>query len=405
MARRKVNVNLFPKQFKAYNFPTQFALVCAGVQSGKTFLGSVWSVKKFKSSPVSTGAIIAPTYKILNQSTLDKLFNLFPTLRPAYKEQKGEIELSLTKKIFTRSADNPLGLEGMTLDWAWLDEAGMMPRLVWNVIRSRVSITGGQVLLTTTPYSMNWIYQDFYLPWKNKIDPALSFYTWKSTDNSKFSKKFFTAEKKRLRPEEFSRRYLGEFQKMEGLVYDLPPEQIISPCSLPSVARFVCGVDWGFRNPSAILIIAVTPSAIYIIDEWKETEKTTAEIIEVLKGFISRYDISLVFPDPAEPDRIKELALSGIPSQNVSKDIKGGISYVQQLIKDKKLFVFNSCENLLDEINTYHYPEAKELFTDVPVKLNDHLLDCLRYSLHSLNLNFKVAQEEKLTDEIISGNF
>lgn len=394
-------IKLSDKQYEAYNFQTQFGLVSAGVQSGKTFLGCVWTAKEIDEKNI--GAIIAPTYKILQQSTLEKFFSLFPPFRKLYKEQKGEIVISETKKIYTRSADNPLGLEGMTLDFAWLDEAGMMPRLVWNVIRSRVSITGGQVLLTTTPYSMNWIYQDFYLPWKNKLDPSLSFFTWKSIDNSKFSKKFFEEERKRLRPEEFARRYCGEFKKMEGLVYDLSSDQIIDITSLPSVARFVAGIDWGYRNPSAILILAITKDKVYVVDEWKEVGKTTAEIIDVLKGFISRYNISKIYPDPAEPDRIKELALSGIECENVSKDIKGGISYVQQLIKEKKLFVFKSCENFLDEINSYHYPENN--LTDVPVKLNDHLLDCLRYALYSMNLNLKAAREEKLTDAVVSGNF
>jgi len=372
--------------------------------SGKTYLGSVWVVKKFKTLDQCTGAIIAPTYKILQQSTLQKFFSLFPILRLGYKEQKGEIEISPVKKIFVRSADNPLSLEGMSLDFAWLDEAGMMPRLVWDVIRSRVSMTGGQVLLTTTPYGINWLYYDFYLPWLNKQDPSLSFFTWKSIDNPKFNKKFFESERKRMSEKEFRRRYCGEFQKMEGLVYDLPESQIIDPKEIND-ATYVCGVDWGYKNPSAILVLAITQNEIYAVDEWKESGKTTPEIINILKALISRYNIKHVFPDPAEPDRIKELDLSGIKSEKVSKDLKGGISFIQHLIKERKLFIFKNCVNLIDEMNSYHYPEKLDAYPDIPVKLNDHLLDCLRYALYSYNLNLKSSINEKVTDEIICGNF
>lgn len=365
----KIEIEFFEKQFEALQFKTQFGLVCAGSQGGKSFCGACWSAKKIEEKK-GVGAIIAPSYKILQQSTLQKFFGLFPQFRKYHKEQKGVIELSSTNKIFVRSADNPLGLEGLTLDWAWLDEAGMMSRLVWNVIRARVSITQGQVFITTTPYSMNWIYDDFYIPWKNKTDKALSFFSWKSTDNKRFSKEYFEAERKRMRPEEFARRYCGEFKKMHGLVYNLNEKQIIDIQAKENI-NYICGIDWGYKNPSAIIILGIAPNAVYVVDEWKETEKTTAEIIEVLKHYISLYHIINIYPDPAEPDRIKELLNAGIQSNSVSKDIKGGISYMQQLINENKFFVFKKNKYFLDEINSYHYPENNNI--DVPVKSNDHL--------------------------------
>ena len=71
-------IELFSQQFAAFNFKTQFGAAIAGVQSGKTFLGSVWAAKKIQEFPKSNGIIAAPTYKILQQSTLDKFFQNFP---------------------------------------------------------------------------------------------------------------------------------------------------------------------------------------------------------------------------------------------------------------------------------------------------------------------------------------
>jgi hypothetical protein len=214
-------IELFPKQFAAFGFKTQFGAAIAGVQSGKTFLGSVWAGKKIQEFPQGTGIIGAPTYKILQQSTLPKFFQNFPMLRKFYKEQKGVIELPTGGLIFCRSFDQPLGVEGITANWIWLDEAGQMPRLAWTISKSRVAMTGGQIFISTTPYALNWLYEEFYLPAFRHEDPRLSVYTWPSIENPNFPKEHFEAEKKRLSPEEFARRYCGEFAKMEGVVYDL----------------------------------------------------------------------------------------------------------------------------------------------------------------------------------------
>src|SRR3990167_1583639 len=168
-------VKFFGPQYDAFNFETQFGAAVAGVQSGKTFLGAHWAGKKIQEFPDKNGAIVAPTYNILQAATLKKFFEIFPELRQYYKEQKGEISLPTGGTVFIRSADNPLGIEGITADWVWLDEGGMCSVLTWTVLRSRVSMTGGQILITTTPYNMGWLYQDFYKPWKEGLDSQLSF--------------------------------------------------------------------------------------------------------------------------------------------------------------------------------------------------------------------------------------
>lgn len=380
-------VKLFPKQFDALNFSTQFGAAVAGVQSGKTFLGSHWAGKKIQEFPDKNGIIVAPTYKILQSATLKKFFEIFPELRRYYKEQKGEINLPTGGVVYIRSADNPLGIEGITAHWAWLDEGGMAGVLTWTVLRSRVSMTGGQVLITTTPYNMGWLYTDFFVPWKEKRDTSLSFFTWRSIDNPYYSEEFYKAERSRLSPEEFARRYMGEFQKMTGLVWDLPEEAIIAPKDIKKKAEArIIGVDWGFRNPAAIVVCYLYDNTWYIVDEWKQAEKTTAEIIQVLQNKVKEHQVVRVYPDPAEPDRIEECKRAKIPVYETNKDVTGGISYIRQQIYEKKFFVYNTCTMVLDEMSMYHYPEPKDeekAEKEEPVKFNDHLMDSLRYAIYS----------------------
>ena len=386
MEQREVIVKMFPAQFNALNFKKQFCAAVAGVQSGKTYLGAHWAGKKITEFPKGAGLIVAPTHNILRAATLKKFFDVFPYLRAYYKEQKGEIHLPTGGIVYTRSADNPLGIEGITADWIWLDEGGMTSILTWTVLRSRVSMTGGQILITTTPYNMGWLYQNFYIPWRDDQDKSLSFFTWKSIDNPYFNKEFYEAERGRLRPEEFSRRYEGEFKKMTGLVYDLPNEQIVGllDLNIKTEARII-GVDWGFRNPAAISVLYLRDNVWYVADEWKQAERTTAEIIQVLKNKLSEHKATAIYPDPAEPDRIEECRRANLPVMETNKDIKGGVSFIQQLIREKRFFVANNCKETLDEMSMYHYPEAEENKPDKdePEKFNDHLMDSMRYAIYS----------------------
>ena len=383
----EVKIKLFGQQYDAFCFQTQFAAAVAGVQSGKTFLGAYWSLKKCQEFPTKNGLIVAPTYKILQAATLNKFFQVMPSLRKYYKEQKGEIHLPTGGIVYIRSADNPLGMEGITAHWAWLDEGGMTGVLTWTVIRSRVSMTGGQVLITTTPYNMGWLFKNFYKKWKEGEDKELSFFTWKSIDNPQFSKEYFEAERKRLTPQEFARRYCGEFQKMSGLIWDLPQEQIVDklPENIKTEAR-IMGVDWGYRNPAAIVVLYLRDNCWYVVDEWKQSERITAEIIQVANNKIKEHRITKVYPDPAESDRIEECRRANLPVYESNKDVDGGLKFIMQLIKEKRFFVCNNCVETIDEMSMYHWVENmnedKEP-KEEPEKINDHLCDSLRYAIYS----------------------
>lgn len=377
----KIEVNLFEKQYDAFNFKTQFGAAIAGVQSGKTFLGSLWAGKKINEFPDKDGLIAAPTYKILQQSTLAKFFQNFPMLRKHYRESKGEINLPTGGTVFVRSADQPLGSEGITAYWEWLDEAGQMSRFAWTVYRSRIAMTRGQQLMTTTPYNLGWLYTDFYLPCVRKEDLNYSVFTWKSIANPAFPKDYYEAEKKRLSPEEFARRYEGEFTKMEGLVYELPADQIIAPRPI-NVKDIILGLDFGFRHPTAGVVIKIdNDNNFYITDEYYESGKTQDEIEDDLRNLQGKTSFRQVYPDPAEPDRLESLKRKGFYIKHVDKSVELGINRVRELIRKKQLFVFNTCPNVIDELNYYHYDPDRP--KEEPVKERDDLMDALKYAIYN----------------------
>ena len=66
--------------------------------------------------------------------------------------------------------------------------------------------------------------------------------------------------------------------------------------------------------------------------------KTTAEIIQVIQNKLKEHRATRVYPDPAEPDRIQECKNANLPMYETNKDIKGGVSFIQTLIREKSLW-------------------------------------------------------------------
>ena len=383
-------VEFHPKQYDFYNFTTKYGFAISGLQSGKTHVLCYWIRKKIYEFPQGIGIIVAPTYKVLQQSTLLKLFTLFPQFRPWYSENAGELRLPSGGIVFVRSADNPNTIEGITANWIAFDEGGQCSSHTWQVLRGRCSATGGQIATTTTPYALNWLYTEVYLPWKEGKDKDISVFTWKSIDSPHFDKEFADSEKTRMPAEEYARRYMGEFTKLTGLVFDISKDLIIDPKDILAHSTIrIIGVDWGFQDPAAIVVIYVVGSGnnaiYYIADEWRQSHRINSEIIQVLKNKVAEHRATMLFCDSAEPDRIEECRRVNLPVYESNKDVKGGISFVQELIRSRRLFVFNNCREFLAEADLYSYPESKELkeSTNLPMKWMDHCMDAMRYAIFS----------------------
>ncbi len=378
-------IKLHKFQDKAIFAKERFIALIAGIQSGKTIAGAIWSRMQWDKFN-DDGLIISPTYKILTQSTLPKFFEINPDLKKFYKKQEGVIDVPDRGKIYVRSTDNPNVIEGMTLRWVWADEAGQMKLDVWINVQGRLSILEGKLFITTTPYAENWLKKDFYEKWKEGI-PEYKVVQFRSIDNPFFPKAEYERAKATMDKRTFKRRYCGLMERKEGLVYDefMPSVHKIS-ADIIEKKRFkevIAGIDWGFNHPTAVVVIGIdNDNYFYVIDEYYKRGKTTAEIIEKLKYFKEKYKIRFWYPDPAEPDRLEEMKRSGLFPREVNKgkgSITLGIDKIRELFKQGRLLINENCKYILDELSMYAYPEEGE--SEKPIKEFDDLLDALRYAI------------------------
>jgi PBSX family phage terminase large subunit len=381
-------IKLFDKQWEAFNCQKRFILCSAGVQGGKTFLGTVWLLNKIRQFPDENHLICAPTYKILQQSTLPKFRELCPSTIAKFYEQDSYFSIvGGTGKIFVRSGEDPDSLEGMTLRSAWLDEAGNMKKRVWVVVQARTAIKQGQVLMTTSPYTMNWIFYDIFKKGEGQ-DKDFGVFQWMSINNPYFPKEEFERSKSTLSGTDFDRRYRGLWRRREGLVY-----QEFNPITMTfegspnwPMEQVIGGVDWGYNHPTAIVVVGIGDRPSHtILDEWYKTKQSMDAVIAGAKELKERHNIKWFYADSARPEYIKAFNDAGLPTLEGNKEVAPGVNEVRLRIKTGNLLISKSCKNLLEELEMYAYNEDA-IDVEEPVKQYDDALDALRYAVYSYKL-------------------
>lgn len=139
------------------------------------------------------------------------------------------------------------------------------------------------------------------------------------------------------------------------------------------------GLDFGYNVPTALVRVKMYDGSIYADEVLYQTKLTTADLIERLKDFGVSGEI---FCDSAEPKTIEELSRAGFNAKPSDKDVWAGI----QKVKSMPLYITPQSENLLKEIKNYKWKtdkDGKVTADEQPVKFNDHILDALRYAIHT----------------------
>lgn len=376
---------LTPSQAKIVESKSRFRVVCCGRRFGKTTL-AVEEIKGWALYREAKIAYLAPTYQQARDIAWEALKRELAGITVQANESRLEIRTRNLKGteslIALRGWESIETLRGQAFDFIVIDEVAMMRNFWTNwqeVIRPTLTDRKGEVLFLSTPKGFNHFHDLFLL---EKNDKDFKSFQFSSYDNPYLAKEEIDKAKEQLSENSFAQEYGADFRKVEGLVYDFGYDYELEMTEeyeryLFNPEKTLAGVDFGYTNPTGILIGKWKDGTLYIVDEWKKDKKTTPEIIEQCKTFDRKHKTQRWYPDPAEPDRIEEMSRAGLFCGEVNKDVEYGISVVSALIKEKKLFVDKRCQNLIDELDQYRYDEGKES----PIKENDHLCDALRYMI------------------------
>jgi PBSX family phage terminase large subunit len=314
------------------------------------------------------------------------------------REARNEVVLRTTGKpseVLFRSADDPETLRGPSLAWFILDEASLMSYETWRIMIGRLRQQGyrHRGIVATTPKGRNWVYQIFV----EKPTKSHAVFTCPTHVNQRNLPEGFIEDLEAQYSGEFLKQELyGEFVSFEGLVYpDFDPlVHVIENEQLPALKlyrRVVCGIDWGFSNPFALLAIGIDGDGrADVIDEVYASRLNDEQVLAYCRSFQDAYRPDTFYCDPAEPKSIEMLCAAKLNAVPAINDIMPGISLVSTYLPRQKddrprLRVARRCSGLISEFSQYAYGKTRDgRSTEKPVDAANHSLAALRYALMTM---------------------
>jgi phage terminase large subunit len=309
------------------------------------------------------------------------------------------------KQIIFKGLDDVEKLKSITpidgvIDYIWIEEATETSEVDFNQLEKRLrgcddeAIEQGIkqedkkiVIFSFNPiFKTHWIYKRFFLPvtWSDKQtfyqseDLLILKTTYK--DN-----KFLTRDDiKRIEdtkdPYMFTVYVLGEWGVLEGVVFRFTVEDLTS--LIPTFDKRKAGGDFGFYpDPAAMSVLQFDKRnrKIYIFDELYIRECSDELLADKIKEKIGTLPVTF---DSAEPKTIKKLQTLGVRARAA---IKGpdSVDFGIKFLKKYDIIIHKACQNTINEFTFYRLKKDQKTGEYIPGKYqgDDHLIDCVRYSL------------------------
>lgn len=370
----------------------RFNIWVGAVRSGKTYSSILKLIDVMQNGPPGDGMIIGVNRESIQRNVLGQLYRNFLGF-PEPSTKTNETKLYGRRIYFVGAHDESAvrRIQGSTLAFAYVDEATCIPSPFWRMLLSRLSIKGSQLLATCNPEGpAHWLKKE-YIDRSHELD--MVYWNFNLDDNPSLDEKFKEDLKKEYTGMWYKRYILGEWAVAHGLVYDSFDFDNIYENSSLNPNYYIVGCDYGTTNATAAVLLAVNPTQWpqlrveqeYYYDSAKRgRSKTDAELASDIKDFIGHSNVRAVYVDPAAASFKLELRNQGIPVVDANNDVLLGIKITSKFISQKNLVIQKGCKTLLEHVQSYAWdPKAADRGEDKPLKVNDHILDALRYACAS----------------------
>lgn len=343
-----------------------------------------------------------------------------------YSRAKNELYIYGRKHLICGCTDISSSdkLQGLTLAGSIMDEVVLFNKQFVDMMLTRLSVDGAKTFWTCNPASPYNFIKTEYVDRVDEINEAqggngIKVFAFTMDDNLSLSEEYKQSLKSTLRGVFYDRLVLGLWCNTAGRVYDgffdgdvidrdeqsetfgkvLYPSHIVNANKiLASQGRrrfrhYAVGIDYGVQNATTYIMVGYDDyfSPKYVVKEYfysgreENRQKTTAEMAGDFVKFIQGYNVTGIYIDPSAAALKVDLQRSGIYTTNSINDVIPGIATVSTMLAGYNLLIDESCVNLRREFAEYSWDEKRaEKGEDVPLPVQDHCQDALRYCLHTL---------------------
>lgn len=294
---------------------------------------------------------------------------------------------------FTGSIAGLKAIRGMTSYGAYINEATLANKEVFDEIIKRCSGYGARIICDTNPdHPKHWLKVNYIDKADGKRIVANHFTIY---DNS-FLNKRYVDNLVNATPSGvfFERGIYGRWVIGEGAVYrDFKEESYISSDNVPydKITKYYAGVDWGYGHYGAIVVLGKTPDGeVFLIEEHAKQYKEIDYWVDIALGIKERYGNITFYCDSARPEHIARFYNEKLKAISANKSVISGIEQVAKLMKTNKLFIVSDkVSKFKDEVYQYVWNER----SGEPEKHDDDVLDALRYAIYSEEVMTKPKQD------------
>lgn len=390
------------------------ALWSGSVSAGKTIASLIAFLLAVRVAP-KTGliVIVGRTLQTIYQNVITPLQdpNLFGTIvasQITYTPGATKAVI-LGREVMVIGAHNAEAvgrIQGATIALAYVDEATLLPEVFWNMLVTRLRVTGARLLATMNPASRNhWMRKNWILK-ADQVD--LIHFHFTMADNPSLDPEYVARMARSYSGVFYDRFIKGLWTNAEGAVYPMwdPARHVIPWATLPPLREVLgIGMDYGTTNPTTALMLGVTAEdtpRLILMDEWGynpadhgNRRLTDAELSRRFRTWLPQQhhpgqDLHprFLMLDPAAASmRVQlheDLRGTGLAPWPADNDVLPGIQTIANLLDSDRMVVTDRCTGWQSEVTEYRWDEkATEEGEDEVVKEDDHYLDGGRYITHS----------------------
>jgi len=418
-----------PYQRQLHNDPHRFRTIVAGRRVGKTTfaVNELIKLSLTRKLPIPYW-YVAPFYHQAKTIAWDMLLKYVPQQLWAKKPNETELSINLVtgSKLVLKGADNPVSLEGIGLGALIVDEISAIShwQTLWqNTLRPMLGDYESPSIFISKPRGFNHFYDLAMLGDHNQIitenlgqanlDKDFITYRFQAEQNCREHNGGYIPHdeietaRRQLTEDAYNQEYLALFTRFSGLIFrefEMTRHVHEFAHEFNQHGDYYFGQDFAVRGFTAGIVGVVKPDGhVYILDNYKKESETAQTHIENEKQMLKIYaDISKYtgYGDPSgfaknqqKGDMIWSIAdeyiEAGLPLVPANNEVTAGINFVRQLFKNNMIHIHPRCQLLIDELLQYQWkemPDKQKGVIDDPEKVrkvNDHLVDALRYMCYS----------------------
>lgn len=380
----------------AVNNPNyRFITAVLNRRTGKSFMSNVIG-HLITLVPGSNILVIAPNYALssISWDIQRKLLADFDIETERSNAKDKIIELQNGSTIRMGSVGQVDSVVGRSYDLIIFDEAALNDKGMdaYNIqLRPTLDKPTSKAIFISTPRGNNWFHEFYKRGFSDKYPTwAAIRSTWR--DNPRASIEDIEDARSSMSKAEFAQEYESDFIALEGQIYELNKQNIIEvDLEQVNTLDVIAGLDMGFRDPTAMVIMITDGVNYYIVDEFQTNESSTSKYAEEIQSRIEKWNIDFIYIDSAAQQTRYDLAYDyDITTVNAKKSVLDGIGYVASLVDHDRIFVDKKCEQTIEMFDAYRWDPKEGLLKERP--LHDeysHIADALRYAIytHSYNIS------------------